>query len=598
VVRDWNNAPRSTVRRAVSPVPRVLALSAIVASVLVGACGGLSSRELADRVLREESRDDLLHAHHQGPGVVAADSGPNRYVPRLLEAFDGERAMETVRFADGYYRAPGNDGYEAVIDFVEARLREAGYGSTEGFEVGILESPLTARGPQRDQRLPAPAWTPRSARIVLHREGDPDLVLHEFAAPGDVDRVMLPINAPAADVRGPLAFSLDELGPGEVLVTDAPPRLTVLLRAQAKGAVAVLSSYLEHYNVDPSGSERHLDAVQFRTLPAGTSIPVAMISARSHEALVKTHAADPTVTVSFQAVVDFDERPLRTLWARVVGRDRPDQAVAISSHVQEPGACDNASGIAGLLESAVGLERLIRTGLLDAPSRSIVFLWGDEFRQTQAWIDQGGLEVVAGLSSDMTGENQAETGAIALLERMPDPGAVRALEPDRHTLWGETIVDEHDLTPNGLAVIARCALLDVATVEPDWVTADHPYEGGSDHDVFIAHGVPAALFWHFTDFTYHTSMDRLEFVDPNEMRRTGTALLATALAVADPRPADLDRYLRSLNAEQNVRVKAAKEAGDDDLAEAWVDWCYGARQWLREECLRIPVSETAGTSGS
>ena len=81
-----------------------------------------------------------------------------------------------------------------------------------------------------------------------------------------------------------------------------------------------------------------------------------------------------------------------------------------------------------------------------------------------------------------------------------------------------------------------------------------------------------------------------------EMRRTGTALMATALALADPRPADLDRYLRTLNAEQDVRVLAALEAEDPELEEAWRDWCIGARRWLRIECLRIPADEIQAQS--
>ena len=176
--------------------------------------------------------------------------------------------------------------------------------------------------------------------------------------------------------------------------------------------------------------------------------------------------------------------------------------------------------------------------------------------------------------------------AIALLERMPDPGAVHPIPPDVHTPWGAGTVDPESLLPNGLAVIARCAMVDVGLLEGgSWQTADHPWEGGSDHDVFIQRGIPAALFWHFTDFTYHTSIDRLDMVDGEELRRTTVALLGTAMALASPQPADLDRYVRSLKLEEDVRVAAALEAGEEELAESWTDWCLGARMWLRAECL-------------
>lgn len=39
-----------------------------------------------------------------------------------------------------------------------------------------------------------------------------------------------------------------------------------------------------------------------------------------------------------------------------------------------------------------------------------------------------------------------------------------------------------------------------------------PYEGGSDHSRFLAQNVPALLTWHFTDYTYHSSVDTLNMV--------------------------------------------------------------------------------------
>ena len=569
------------------PLAFALALGGVAAAA---ACRAPSDRELASRVLAAEDQERLLGEGHRGPGALAGAEGTARFAEAIYAAFDPARAMEVVQFLDGHYRAPANDGYELSLDHVAERLRAAGYGSLAGFELFELERPLTARGPQSGQRIPARAWTPLSARIAMRRAGEPEVVLHRFDVPGARDRVMLPVNAPAADVEGGIALHLEEVDAGEVLVTDAEPRLAVLMRAQAAGAVAVLSSYLEPYNRDPGGSDRHMDAIQFRTLAAGTTIPVGMISPRSMEAVRMTYSVDPGARISFRAEVRLDERPLRTLVARVVGSGSPHEAVAVGSHVQEPGACDNASGVAGLCESAVALIELVRAGRLERPARTLVFLWGDEFRQTEIWLDETELECVAGLSSDMTGESAA-TGAIALLERMPDPGAVEPLAPDEHTLWGKTEVDAASLSPNGVAIVARTAMLDVARAAGGWRTADHPYEGGSDHDVFIGRGIPAALFWHFTDFTYHTSMDRPEFVDPEEMRRTGAAILATALALADPRPTDLERYLDALNLELAVRVQAAEAAGQGTLVKLWKDWCTGARQWLRSQCLGVPLDE-------
>jgi Zn-dependent M28 family amino/carboxypeptidase len=297
--------------------------------------------------------------------------------------------------------------------------------------------------------------------------------------------------------------------------------------------------------------------------------------------------------VRFTCAVAFEKRPLRTVVATVVGATRPDDCVALAAHVQEPGACDNASGVGTLLEAARVAARATMANDIEVPARSISFVFGDEMAQSRIFLDHSKRRCVAALAADMTGESGKETGAHALLERTPDPGALKVLPPDRHTEWTtETVTAERsEIVPNGLAVIARCALFDVAVLSKGWKTEEHPYEGGSDHSVFLARGVPSVLFWHFTDWAYHTSLDRLEHVDASEMKRTGTALLATAFAVADARPGDLERYLDSLLHESRVRLDAAKTAGDPELEQDWRKWINGARLWLRTLCLGTEVQK-------
>ena len=515
---------------------------------------------------------------YRGPGVRRADTGPARFTSEVRTRFDMRLAQGLLEFADGYYRAPANEGYEAVLERLHAELAAAGFGVGEGLELEWFEMPAKL-----------PAWTPRSASVAVRTEfgeGSGWQTLHRFDAPGDPDRVVLPINAMACDIEAGIALSLDELDEGEVFVTEVS-LAQVLHRAKARGAAAVVSSSLESFNEDTSGAERHLDAIQFVTAHADDELPVFQISPRSHTRIAELvrNADDGVVPlIRLTAVVDTEERPLRTLVATIVGDSLPDEAVVVVSHVQEPGANDNASGLAGLAAGAVGLVRALDEGTLARPARSLAFVWGDEFRQSEAWLEFSGRTAVAGLSSDMIGESREKTGAIALLERMPDPGALRPLPPDEHTPWGAGDVDAEEFAPNGLAVVARCAMVDVGLLEGGWAAADHPWEGGSDHDVFIRAGVPGVLFWHFTDFAYHTSLDRLEMVDVKEVRRMSTAILATALAVADPQPDDLRRYIDSVNAERILRVEVALGAEDEELAEAWRVWTTGARNWLRMLC--------------
>ncbi|MDF1797949.1 MAG: hypothetical protein P1V81_02135 [Planctomycetota bacterium] len=558
-----------------------LVLSALAASLLSSSCRsrGVDVDEVLASGLAESEGVDL--SWHQGPPVALDASGPARFVSSLMQAFDADRAMQTVAFTDQFYRAPANDGYLAVLDHVRARLEAAGFGGEdERFELREIVT-----------EMKGPSWTPRSGSMALHHLGSDPEVLYAFSDGTEPDRTILPLGAPSCDVVGRVCLSLDEIQEGDVFVTSA--RLgQVYSRAMSRGAAAVISAYLPEYNVDPSGADRHLDAVRYLRLPEPSELPVAQISANAYARISAAVLADPQVVLEFQADVVFEQRPMRTLVAAIRGGERPDECVVSAAHIQEPGAGDNASGVGGQVEGAIATAKLLRSELIDWPDRTLVFIWGDEFEQTRVWIEDTERTPVAGVSSDMVGNSPSETGARALLERMPDPGALYPIFPDEHTPWGAGQVDRSMVNPSGLAVIARCAMIDVGLHAGGWESADHPWEGGSDHDVFIKRGIPAVLIWHFTDFSYHTSLDRMDMVDGMELERTQVAILATMLAVADPQPQDLDRYVRSAELERALRVAHAEAEGDrEHVVAAWESWTRGAVGWLRSECLRIPMDE-------
>ncbi len=380
---------------------------------------------------------------------------------------------------------------------------------------------------------------------------------------------------------------MGDLNEGQILVTEAAPRPDLILRARRKGAVALVSASLGSYNTDPTGAERHLDAIQFRKLESGSSLPVAMISQRSYGRIVAAHEAGGGARLRLEAEVKFGDTTLRTLVATIVGATRPDETVVLPSHILAPGAADNASGAAGILEGALVLSKIIAAGTFERPDRSLTFIWGAEISESELWLEHTKRTPVASVHAVMIGESRAETGAVPLLERTPDPGAVEVIEPDQHTLWGARDVEEEWLVPNGLSIIARCAMVDVARHVGGWETFENPYEGGTDHDVFVKRLVPAVLFWHFTDFTFHTSLDRIEMIDPEELQRTAVSALATALAIADPKPTDLERYLKSMLEAKHLRVGAALAAEEPEVALAWEDWFRGVRHWFRVQCLGL-----------
>jgi hypothetical protein len=554
--------------------------SASIALALLAACkGNPSNSQILEWAARaEKGAVPPLRAEHAGPAVARGDTGTARFARDVYEAFRVDRALDVATFADRFYREPANEGYDAVIDRIVSELKSAGFGTAERLELEVLES-----------RVEANAWTPRSAKITLRGPAG-DRVLHAFARGEDRDRTMLPRNAPSAHVEGEIVLKVDDVRPGTILVTDASLSRGLIERAQSSGAAALLSSSLAKYNVDPSGKELHKDAIQYRSVDRAVTLPVAQISPRSFEAIQEAAKSAGAARIAFDAQVEIASRPLRTVVATIAGVTKPDEAVAIAAHVQEPGACDNASGVATMLECARDLGDLVRGGTLAWPAKSIVFVWGNEIEESRVLLEHSSRAIVSAIAADMTGESEAATGAIALLERPPDPGAITPLAPDEHTPWGAAHVDAASLRPSGISVVARTALVDVGSLVASWKTREHPFEGGSDHTVFLDRGIPAVLFWHFTDFAYHTSLDRLDHLDPEEMHRTGTVIAITALALADAKPIDLDRYLATLKLESDLRIAACEEKGDAELAAQWREWVKGARLWLRALCLGEPAT--------
>jgi hypothetical protein len=174
---------------------------------------------------------------------------------------------------------------------------------------------------------------------------------------------------------------------------------------------------------------------------------------------------------------------------------------------------------------AAGYLRAIKDGRIQRPRRPIVFLCGAELECSAAWLDAAGVRVDLALVMDMVAEDQKLTGATALFERAPDPGAIWDRPPlDVHTEWGRTDLRESDLKGSFLNDYMLAALR-ARSGATGWNVRDNPFEGGSDHESFLKRGIPAALLWHFTDRYYHTNLDRLDKVSEEEMKHQAIVAL-------------------------------------------------------------------------
>jgi aminopeptidase YwaD len=286
--------------------------------------------------------------------------------------------------------------------------------------------------------------------------------------------------------------------------------------------------------------------------------------------------------------------PGRYVVAEIPGRTAPDQRVVLVAHVQEPGANDDASGCGTLYELARTLQAAVASGAVPAPARTLTFIWGDEMRVSREWL-RADLARAKGvrymISLDMTGEDTKKTGGSFLIEKEPDPSAVWFRPSDPHTEWWGGERYKPELLEGSLlndVVLAACLR---RARDTGWNVQTNPYEGGSDHSVFLQSKVPALLATHFTDRYYHTNLDRAEKTSPTEMGHVGIAMgtAAVLLASAGEEEALAVADLVAAAAERRLALEA-RQGADAAILDAWKTWYRKALDSVR----LLPVAPASG----
>lgn len=543
-----------------APVKRQDALLAIVLLSCTLACGGTTPLAPQNGGDTSPTAPPVL-----APEDALATPALGAHAAALADAFDADRAMATVRYVDRYFRVRGNEGYQKTLEHVRTELRAAGFGdrTVQTLELGPM----------------LPTWTPRSARLELLAP-DP-VVLHDIPDEQAPDRTALLVGSSATaeavfPVRRP--GSTDPYEGYVVLAPEGGLRSAFEEAVVRRGAAGVLVKMVEGYHQ----ADEHPEVVQFGYLPeherAAFGFSVSPASWQRLEAALTAGPASVRVAID----VSVDESRASAVELTLPGTNADAPPVVFFAHVDEPGAHDNASGVAALLELARALRAATESGAVPVLARPVVFLWGQEIECSRLWLHGHEGPVTAGLVFDMVGGDPAVVGAPFLIERMPDPGAVWTRAPDEHTEWGAGDVSEDELRGHLLNDYAAAATAAVQQSQGPWRARTNPFEGGSDHVSFLRSGFPAVLAWHFTDDAYHTNRDRADRVSGEEIRRVAASMGAIAVGLASDREVDRREMLAAVAHAAQTRLvhvwRAALTQGPRDVdlerrvAAAWVRW--------------------------
>lgn len=463
----------------------------------------------------------------------------------LVQELSGESAKRNLEFLSRQHRMRGSRGFTAAAEFVAGELRR--YGLSDVEIVSIPADGETFYGTQRSRRpwdadfaelwelrrddtaASAPAHWSRARRLASW-DAVP-LTLAQDSESAEVEADLVDVGAGTAesdyagrDVRGKL------------VLVSAQPEAVVALAVQAHGAAGIVS-YVQNQRTAWWGDDATL--VRWGHLGSFNAVPsfafmVSLATARDFQARL---ARGETVRLAAKVVAGQHAGAYQVVTATLPGGDpaRRGEEITFSCHLDHPrpGANDNASGCATILEVARTLAKLVREGRLPQPARTLRLVFPNEVEGTLALLHQR-PEIAARaktvLHLDMVGGGPA-TKAVFHVTR--GPASLPSFVHDVAAALGAFVNRETDAF--------------AATGRADWplnapeggkeplLAELADYTSGSDHDVWSdsSFRVPALYFNDWPDRYIHTTGDVAANIDPTKLLRAGFIAASSALVLAD-----------------------------------------------------------------
>jgi len=379
-------------------------------------------------------------------------------------------------------------------------------------------------------------WELSPEHYKLADYGEMPVALADYSQTSDVSAELVDVGqgADPGDYKG-----IDPAG--KIVLAGGPLAAVHKLACDERGAAGILS-YQPNQVTGWSGD--YADNVRWGHLsPYNTNNKFAfMISLRRARQLRDRLAHGDQIKL--HAIVKAEMRPgdYEVVTATIPGADLAAEEVVFSCHLchQKPGANDNASGAAAILEIARTLHDLITRGEIPRPRRTIKFIWPPEINGTLAYFAQHPDEVkrmIAAVHFDMVGGDYRITKAVLHLTHTPAslPSCVNAV--------GDMFAD-YAISGSLRAAMDgdfRAALISPEGSKDSLVADMTPYEMGSDHDVYQegSFRVPTIYLRDWPDVFIHTNNDTPANIDPTKLKRSAFIAAASGyfLAIAGAREA-------------------------------------------------------------
>lgn len=506
----------------------------------------------------------------------------------LRDESSGAAPYENLRYLTGLHRVPATADFELAAQFVEQRARE--YGLTDVHSEHFPIDGARHYGLMRSYL----GWTVEEARLwEVHPQ-------HLLLADWKTDPIRLADYSHSADVETALvdvgngASEDDYSGKdvrGKIVLADGVLARVQELAIGKHGAAGIVSD-MPNQTTAWSGLDAtlvrwgHLDARQ----PSGFAF---MVSRQTAEALRARLHAGEVIVLNAHVKASVGPGQWTVVSGTIPGSDSAAGEIVYSCHLdhERPGANDDGSGCVTILESARVLARLIGSGALPRPKRTLRFVWGPEVEGTMAFLathPEIKQRLRASIHMDMVGGDPFKNKSVFHVTGTPwslpsfvsDVGAafldvIRTAASEYAA--GETSADTG---------IVETRMGEQGT-RNQFIADITPYSSGSDHDEYDSStiAVPSLYLRDWPDIYIHTDHDSLQQIDATKLRRVTLLGAASGYVYASVEAQRLPKLLPFLTAQCEARlaqvVATAQNLADDPQLDAGVAW-YEARNLVNQ----------------
>jgi hypothetical protein len=514
----------------------------------------------------------------------------------------GSAAKRTVQAMSLHHRMRGSDGYRRAAELVRDRLKEAGLAGIE-----MISLPADGKvfyGTQRSR----PGWNARFAELWEQKQqagrwrddrrvaswADQPLVLAQDSVSGRAEAELVDIGAGTS----PDDYRRKALR-GKLVLTSSQPEAVADLAVGQHGAAGIVS-WAQNQRQGWWGEDQSLIRWgHLNTFGKHPTFGFMVSPARARGWIEKLRRGE---SVRLRAEVEAGREPSSYLipTALIPGRDRTKEIV-FSCHLDHPspGANDNASGCSGILEVARSLHRLVKSGALPQPERSIRFIWPCEIECTIALLNarpEFAKRTLATIHLDMIGGNTEITKGTLKVEGSPP--SLPSFVSDVGFAIARWVDDQSSRYANEGE--AAYSLIEEDGTRTPLRAQIGGFSEGSDHQVWAEGSwrIPVIYLADWPDIYIHTNKDVPGNLDSTKMKRAIFIAAGSAWALANIQPRDVGRILTDIDAETNYRVAnfakqlpgmGAEGAKFGDHHRAWTG------DWLRSfERFGMSVAAAAG----